>query len=1306
MGAGSQPFNPSSLTFQATTIQQEAVSNGYMAIALAYSNSFDGTIGDLCDALEEAPYNCFGLGHEEVIYGTDVSTVVDVAPADGVLNRFNKLNAFLKINMVQGFPFPAGIAGPEVDWTKTRVGGHSEGGGNAALIAQDYRLEQICYFASPADYIDDIDGNVYAPPGILAPYATPTSLMRGMVSVDDGLYSGISTNYAALNMPQSTSETVPNNNWLALTIKLPRPHTSITTDSRLAYARVWACFQDAPLIAATITNVSPLKAPVGATITLKGTNLSTTQGVLLNGLNVPFTVVSSTELSATVSDGANTGPVGAYVRSSGTISSALNFTVSPVVNTISPVSGPMGTPVTLTGFGFNDVTMVQLNGVSVPFTKDSDTQITATITSGSNTGLVSVTTPAGTANTLLGFVVMPTVTAFTPSLGPVGTLMTITGSGFITATNVTVGTVDASSFSVDSDTQITATVAPNTATGLVRVIGQAGMVSASLASFTVVLPPMITEVTPTLGVQGTVVTINGINFVGTTSVLFNGVPAGFSLVSGTSLAVVVPAGATTGLISVVNGAGTATSGPFTVYPIPQIASFSPLNGPVGTVITITGSGLTGATEVSVGFQALPFAVISDAQITVMVQSSTPSGLIRVNNPVTGAVSIDAFTVIQPPVLSNFTPSDGSVGTVVTLTGANLIFTTAVSFNGVPANFTVTSPTSLTAVIPPSATTGTITVTNPAGSFTTTETFLVYQIPQILSVTPSQGRVGTVFKILGSGFTGTNRVLVNLTDALFSLDSDTQITVTVPTEASTGPVTVINPAGVGVSSTSFIVIQPPAIGSFSPTVGPVDTLVTLVGVNFGTTNGVRFNGIPANFTVLSGSTVTAVVPPGATTGPITLTNPVSSVTTENNFIIIQPPLLNGFNPTVGTLGTSVVLGGSNFGGTTSVLFNGVPTTFTVQSQNRIQTSVPIGATTGTVTVVNGAGTATSTQNFVVNYAAPLVNSVAPLRANLGNTVTLTGNNFLGTTKVTFNGLAATFTVNSASQLSATVPPTATSGSIQITTPGGQTTLAGFIVNPSAVRTLGWQQSGSGDFNGDGKSDLLWRNYTTGGNRVWFMDGTAYLGQADFLSVSDPTWQLVGAGDLTGDGKADLVWRNCLTGQNSVWQMNGTTFVAAIDIQGVSDTNWQLSGVGDLTGDLQPDLIWRNYSTGDIYVWQMVGYVYQQPILVGNVLDPYWQLAGVADLTQDGRLDMIWRYWGLGAGTGDVYIWQMDGYTYRNATYIGPVTDFNFQLTAVADLTRDGQPDLMWSNNQTNDNYLWQMNGYTYVTNYLIGAKPSN
>jgi len=152
-------------------------------------------------------------------------------------------------------------------------------------------------------------------------------------------------------------------------------------------------------------------------------------------------------------------------------------------------------------------------------------------------------------------------------------------------------------------------------------------------------------------------------------------------------------------------------------------------------------------------------------------------------------------------------------------------------------------------------------------------------------------------------------------------------------------------------------------------------------------------------------------------------------------------------------------------------------------------------------------------LAIEMMSPLtVGSFTPARANFGSTVVITGTNFTGTTAVKFNGRNAAYTVNSDTQITATVPPGATSGLIQVTNSQGTgSSSTNFMVNPGAVRTLGWQQVGSADFNNDGKPDLLWRNYTTGVNRVWFMNGGAYVSQADFLSVSDPTWQLVGAVD---------------------------------------------------------------------------------------------------------------------------------------------------------------------------------------------------
>src|SRR2546426_4135575 len=164
-----------------------------------------------------------------------------------------------------------------------------------------------------------------------------------------------------------------------------------------------------------------------------------------------------------------------------------------------------------------------------------------------------------------------------------------------------------------------------------------------------------------------------------------------------------------------------------------------------------------------------------------------------------------------------------------------------------------------------------------------------------------------------------------------------------------------------------------------------------------------------------------------------------------------PTLTGFTPGSGPVGSSATLNGTNFTGATAVTFNGVSGSFTVSSDTAIQATVPAGATTGPLSVTTPGGTATNTTNFTV-VPAPTITSFTPTSGPVGTNVTISGTNFTGATAVRFNGVSATFTVNSATAIQATVPAGATTGSISVTTPGGTATSASVFTLSASPPTI--------------------------------------------------------------------------------------------------------------------------------------------------------------------------------------------------------------------------------------------------------------
>ena len=117
-------------------------------------------------------------------------------------------------------------------------------------------------------------------------------------------------------------------------------------------------------------------------------------------------------------------------------------------------------------------------------------------------------------------------------------------------------------------------------------------------------------------------------------------------------------------------------------------------------------------------------------------------------------------------------------------------------------------------------------------------------------------------------------------------------------------------------------------------------------------------------VINSTSISATVPAGATTGPISVIAPGGSAVSPSNFIVIPPPVITSLNPSSGPVSIVVQINGSNFSGATQVSFNGVSATYNVISSTTISATVPFGATTGLVSVTTPGGTATSPGNFTV------------------------------------------------------------------------------------------------------------------------------------------------------------------------------------------------------------------------------------------------------------------------------------------------------------------------------------------------------
>jgi hypothetical protein len=318
--------------------------------------------------------------------------------------------------------------------------------------------------------------------------------------------------------------------------------------------------------------------------------------------------------------------------------------VAPKVRSFAPHKGIAGDRVTINGLHLANVTGVVFGGnTAAAFTVVSDVQIVAVVPTGALTGPVTVTTAGGSAATAHPFKVAPVVGGFAPASAIVGAQVTITGSGFTGATSVTFHTL-AAAFSVVADGVIVATVPSGATDGPIHVVTPSGT-AVSRTAFDAIVPT-ITSFTPHKGAVGDVVTINGKDLDSTTAVTFAGAaPVAPTSVSATQVQAIVPAGAIAGPIALTTIAGgVSTKTDYAI--VPTLNDVNPKTAARGATVTLTGSGFTAVTGVTVGSIAATFTIVDDGTIQMTVPLSATTAKVHVLSPAGNAVSATSLVVTR------------------------------------------------------------------------------------------------------------------------------------------------------------------------------------------------------------------------------------------------------------------------------------------------------------------------------------------------------------------------------------------------------------------------------------------------------------------------------------------------------------------------------------------------------------------------------------------------------------------------------------------------------------------------------------
>ena len=236
---------------------------------------------------------------------------------------------------------------------------------------------------------------------------------------------------------------------------------------------------------------------------------------------------------------------------------------------------------------------------------------------------------------------------------------------------------------------------------------------------------------------------------------------------------------------------------------------------------------------------------------------------------------------------------------------------------------------------------------------------------------------------------------------------------------------------------------------------------------------------------------------------------------------------------------------------------------------------------------------------------------------------------------------------------------------------------------------WLIVGSGDFNGDGRAEVLFQN-DDGTLAVWQLNGTAYLGGAT-LANAGPSWHVRGTGDFNGDGRSEILFQND-SGSVAIWQTDGTSYLGGSTLANPGQT-WHVKGTGDFNGDGKSEILFQN-ENGAVAIWQTDGVSYQGGAMLPNP-GASWHIVGTGDFNADGKSDILFQN-----DNGTVAIWEINGTNIvASAALSNPGASWH--VKGAADYNGDGKSDILFQND---DGHVatWQMDGTSVIGSGIVGT----